>query len=314
VRDLRNPHRILVAYQSLSELGPYIARRRPDLEVRAKTTTDIRPEDLGWAEVFVGFRRPTNGDFGSVRWVHCVGAGVDAFLLRDPLSDEVLLTRTSEPFGPQIAEYCLARALVWTQGVLDLAEEQRAHRWTPRHPEPLRGSRVLVVGTGEVGTAVAQAFDAVGCDVHGVSRSGTRRPPFRSVVPTSALGESVEAAKWIVLALPLTKETLHLVGSEVLAHCRGAVLINVGRGALVDEGALPTALDAGWLRGAALDVFATEPLPADSPLWARRDVLISPHVAGLTTVAGAGDGFLECLAELERGERPRMTVDRSRGY
>jgi phosphoglycerate dehydrogenase-like enzyme len=124
----------------------------------------------------------------------------------------------------------------------------------------------------------------------------------------------VGEAHWLILAIPLTAETVRLMSRDVLARCRGAFLINVGRGALVDEEALPEALDAGWLRGAALDVFATEPLPSDSPLWARRDVLISPHVAGLTTVEGAAQGFLECLAQLERGERPRTTVDRSRGY
>lgn len=308
------PRRILVAYQSLAGVGPLIASRRPDLEVRARKAGEIAREDLEWAEVFVGFRRPAVDGWGNVRWVHCVGAGVDAFLRQDPLPDQLLLTRTSEPFGPQIAEYCLSRALLLTQGVLELIEAQRARRWSPRHPQPLRGSRVVIVGTGEVGTAVARAFAGAGCEVYGVSRGGASKVPFRSVAPTSALGTMVEHAQWIVLALPLTAETVCLVDSAVLARCRGAVLINVGRGALVAEEALPHALDQGWLRGAVLDVFTTEPLPADSPLWGRSDVLVSPHVAGLTTEEGAAEGFLECLSELERGQRPRMTVDRSRGY
>jgi phosphoglycerate dehydrogenase-like enzyme len=310
----RPPARILVGYQSLSQLGTYIASRRPDLEVRARKVAEITKADLDWAEAFVGFRRPPANGTGNVRWVHCVGAGVDAFLFGDPLPDHVLLTRTSEHFGPQIAEYCVSRALAWSQRILELADEQRARRWTPRHPDTLRGNRVVIVGTGEVGAAIARAFDALGCDVHGVSRGGAARPPFHSVSTTSALGDMVGEARWLILAIPLTAETVRLVSRDVLARCNGAFLINVGRGALVEEEALPDALDAGWLRGAALDVFATEPLPPDSPLWARRDVLISPHVAGLTTVEGAAEGFLECLAQLERGERPRMTVDRIRGY
>jgi glyoxylate/hydroxypyruvate reductase A len=104
------------------------------------------------------------------------------------------------------------------------------------------------------------------------------------------------------------------VNPDNLRRCRGVYLINIGRGGLVQEDALPEALEAGWLRGAALDVFETEPLPASSPLWSRTDVMISPHISGLTTVEGAAEGFLECLAEIERGERPRMTVDRVRGY
>jgi glyoxylate/hydroxypyruvate reductase A len=100
----------------------------------------------------------------------------------------------------------------------------------------------------------------------------------------------------------------------VLQRCRGAVLLNAGRGAVVDEQAIPEALDAGWLRAAALDVFVTEPLPTSSPLWSDPRVLVSPHISGLTTVDGAADGFLACAVSLERGEWPTWVVDRTRGY
>jgi glyoxylate/hydroxypyruvate reductase A len=92
------------------------------------------------------------------------------------------------------------------------------------------------------------------------------------------------------------------------------VLINAGRGAVVVEREIQPALDAGWLRGAALDVFEVEPLPPTSPLWSDSRVMISPHISGQTTVEGAAAGFLECLSALERGEQPRWTVDRKRGY
>jgi glyoxylate/hydroxypyruvate reductase A len=114
--------------------------------------------------------------------------------------------------------------------------------------------------------------------------------------------------------VPLTSETRRLIGRDVLSACRGAVLINAGRGAVVDESMIPEALDNGWLSGAILDVFEVEPLPSDSPLWDDRRVMISPHISGPTTVEGAVEGFLECLAEIERGELPARTVDRSRGY
>ena len=308
------PRRILVAYQSLSGIGPYIAERRPDLEVRARKVGELTAEDVSWADVFIGFRRPPVGDLNRVPWVHCVGAGVDAFLFSDPLPSDVLLTRTSEPFGPQIAEYCVARALAFAQRILPLADAQRARKWTPIHADAFRGSRALIVGTGEVGTAIAEAFAALGCEVDGISRTGASRTPFRSVGQPAALGDMAERARWLILAIPLTPATHHLVNRDNLGRCRGVYLINIGRGGLVEESALPEALDAGWLRGAALDVFETEPLPADSPLWARPDVMISPHIAGLTTVEGAAEGFLECLAEIERGETPRMVVDRTRGY
>ena len=116
------------------------------------------------------------------------------------------------------------------------------------------------------------------------------------------------------MTIPDTPATRGIVSREVLSRCRGAVLLNAGRGKVVDEGALPEALASGRLRGAALDVFETEPLPATSPLWDDERVMISPHISGITTVEGAGAGFLECLAELEAGRLPAWVVDRVRGY
>jgi glyoxylate/hydroxypyruvate reductase A len=118
----------------------------------------------------------------------------------------------------------------------------------------------------------------------------------------------------LVVTLPLTAESRGMIGRQVLSACRGAVLMNAGRGAVVDEGLIPEALDRGWLSAAVLDVFETEPLPSSSPLWADPRVMISPHISGLTTTEGAVQGFLECLEELERGRLPARTVDRDRGY
>jgi phosphoglycerate dehydrogenase-like enzyme len=151
--------------------------------------------------------------------------------------------------------------------------------------------------------------------VVGVSRTGrAASADFGAVHRTETLPDLVGAAQWIVLTLPLTPATRGLVSRALMARCRGAVLLNAGRGAVVEERAIPEALDRGWLRGAALDVFAMEPLPADSPLWSDTRVMVSPHISGLTTVEGAGAGFLACLAMLERGALPRWVVDRGRGY
>jgi phosphoglycerate dehydrogenase-like enzyme len=127
-------------------------------------------------------------------------------------------------------------------------------------------------------------------------------------------GNAVAGARWLVLAMPLTEGTWHLLDRERLATCGGAYLINIGRGALLDEAALPEALDQGHLSGAALDVFEAEPLPPSSPLWTHPKVTVSPHCSGVTTTPAAGDGFLECLAAVEQGALPRWAVDRAVGY
>src|SRR5437867_7390717 len=155
---LWHPKRILVSHTLHEGLGEYILARRPDLEVRARGQREIAAEDVEWAEVYVGFWPPAVGPWRTLRWIHCIGAGVDAFAFRAGLSEETLLTRTAEDFGPMIGEYCLARALAVTQRLRHHEAEQRARSWRPKHPERLRGTRAVIVGTGAVGRGIARAF------------------------------------------------------------------------------------------------------------------------------------------------------------
>lgn len=302
--------RVLIASPDHGALAEWIQARRPDLELRGRTLADVTPDDLGWAETLVGFRRPAVPGWGGLRWIHSIGAGVDAFLFRTDLPATVLVTRSSEDFGPQIGEYCVARALAVTQQLDALAAAQVAGRWQPVAPRPLAGTRAVVAGTGMVGRGIARRFAALGVSVDGLSRSGAATEGFVQLRPFTGFAEALRGADWLVLALPLTEATFHLLDRERLSRCGGAYLMNVGRGAVVDEGVLPVALDKGWIAGAALDVFEREPLPPDSPLWRHPKVTISPHCSGLTTVEGAGTGFLECLEAVERGERPRWVVER----
>ena len=310
----RPPKKVLVSDPLHEGLGARLAEARPDLDIRERGIPDVTEADVAWADVFVGFRPPKQGAWRALPWVHCIGAGVDAWAFRTGLSPDTLLTRTSEDFGPQMGEYCLTRALAVTQRLRELEAEQRARRWRPKHPSPLRGTRTLIVGTGTVGGGIARAFLAAGCRVDGASRSGATREPFEHTFAIADFAAAVREAQWLVLACPLTEATFHLLSRDRLAACGGAYLINVGRGALVEEAALPEALDEKWLSGAALDVFEVEPLPEESVLWDRADVTVSPHISGLTTVPGAAAGFLEVLKDLEEGRTPRLKVDLAKGY
>lgn len=309
------PQRIVIGANAHVELCALLAAARPDLEIRSNRYTDLTADDMAWADSYIGFRRPPLPSMGNVRWVHCTGAGVDSWMYPDELPRDIMLTRTSESFGPRIAEWALARALAFTQQLLDLHDAQRQRHWAPRDTVMLHGSRVLIVGTGDVGTHVARLFLGLGCHVTGVSRTGYGDDAvFAHRATIDALPTLVANAEWIVLTVPLTNGTRGLFSRDLLARCRGAVLLNAGRGAVVEESALPEALEKGWLRGAALDVFEVEPLPDPSPLWEDPRVMVSPHISGLTTTEGAVVGFLECFAAIERGETPKWVVDRERGY
>ena len=290
-----------------------LRRHRPDLELRARDRGDIGPDDIAWADAYVGFAPPAIGLDG-IAWVHAIGAGVDSFLFRRLFPSGTLLTRTTEPFGDRIAEYCLSHALADAQRHGELADAARRRRWEPLLPASLSGTRVLVLGTGEVGQGIARTFIALGGEVTGASRSGGARAPFHRVMPVDGLAEGVSASEWFILAAPLTEQTHHLVGERVLRAGRGVHLMNVGRGALVEEPALLDALDRKAIRHATLDVFETEPLPPESPLWTHPKVTVTPHISGPTTVEGAVEGFLAVLTALERGAVPESVVDRVRGY
>ncbi|MGB7211131.1 MAG: D-2-hydroxyacid dehydrogenase [Gemmatimonadales bacterium] len=308
------PRRILLADHFRDALAAELTRLRPDLELRTRDRTTIARDDLRWADCYLGFRPPTAVELEHVSWVHGTGAGLDAFLFRRHFPAGVLLTRTSESFGPKIGEYCVARVLAVTQQLSAFEADQRAVRWDTRDLRMLAGTKATIVGTGDVGCGVAALLGGLGVRVEGVSRSGAARAPFTATHPVSRLAALVAESAWLVLATPLTEATWHIAGAPLFSACRGAYLINVGRGGLVDEAALVTALDAEKIRGAALDVFETEPLPAESPLWRHPRVSISPHVSGLSTVANAAKGFLDALGSLERGEVPTMAVDPARGY
>lgn len=309
------PRRIVIGANAHAELAQAIRAARSDLEIRGNKFTELSADDMAWGEAYVGFKRPPLATMGNIRWVHCTGAGVDSWLYPEALSHQILLTRSSESFGPMIAEWALARALAYSQQIVDLAQCQRLHRWAPRDISMLRGTKAVVVGTGDVGTHVGRLFGALGCRVFGVSRSGAGDASvFSAMAQVSALRDMAAVADWLIVTLPLTEATRGLISRDIMRACRGAVLINAGRGAVVDEAAIPEALEAGWLKGAALDVFQVEPLPLESPLWQDTRVMLSPHISGLTTIDGASAGFLECLADLEMGKRPKWSVDRERQY
>ena len=332
-----SPRRLVIGANAHAELKAFIGERRPEIEIRGAKFTDVPAADLTWGEAYIGFKRPPSAaetasnsgtagataPMGAIRWVHCTGAGVDSWLAPVELDRSVLLTRTPESFGPAIAEWAVSRVLAFQLQLFDVARAQSERRWAHREVKPVAGTSALVVGTGDVGTAVAKQLAALGCVVTGVSRTGIAHSgvgdsgettPFAVVHPVARLADLVGDADWIVLTLPITPATNRLVNRAILSRCRGAVLLNAGRGQVLEESALPEALDQGWLRGAALDVFEVEPLPDSSPLWKDPRVMVSPHMSGPTTIAGAGNGFLECLAELEQGRLPKWVVDRDRGY
>ncbi len=253
-----------------------------------------------------------------LRWVQVAAAGVDKLRFPELVDSDVTVTNSSGVFDRPIAEFVLAAILAHDKQLLRSRDLQREHRWQHRELTRTTGGKALVVGTGGIGRETARLLRAVGLTVRGVGRvARADDPDFGDVVASDRLAASVGWADHVVLAAPLTEQTRGMVDASVLLAMRTtAHLVNVGRGALVDQDALVGALRDGRLAFATLDVFETEPLPPEHELWELDNVAISAHMCG--DVVGWRDdlaaAFEENLRRFVAEERVRNRVDLAKGY
>jgi phosphoglycerate dehydrogenase-like enzyme len=260
-----------------------------------------------------------------LRWIHSPAAGVGNMLFPEMVASPVAITNSRGNSSATMAEHVIAVTLALLRD-LRLAWRRQGERiWAQDEFEAgasirtLRDARVLVVGLGSIGGETARLAAALGAHVVGIRRRAGVQPPagVAAVVTPDRLHDELPLADVVVLAAPQTAATVRLIGDRELAMMRdGAVLVNVSRGKLVDEAALVRALDTGRLRGAALDVFDHEPLAPDSPLWARPDVLVTPHVSGFHRHfwRDAVTMFADNLRRFAAGLPLANPVDKQAGY
>lgn len=240
----------------------------------------------------------------SLRWLHSPAAGVDLPFFAGLAERHVRVT-TSHVNAIPIAEYVLATVLSHYQQLARWRDAQAAHTWRHHEFRELHGTTWLVVGLGAIGAAVATRATAFGAHVVGVRRTPLGGEPVAELLTPDRVLEAVPRADVVVLAAPGTAATRHLVDDGFLAAMRpGSVLVNVGRGSLVDEVALLRALDTGVPEAAILDVFDTEPLPPDSPFWDHPRVVVTPHSSsgGAGRLARALGLFVDNLGRYARGD------------
>jgi phosphoglycerate dehydrogenase-like enzyme len=253
-----------------------------------------------------------------LRWIQTASAGVDRLLFPALVEADIVVTNARGVFDDAIAEYAIACILVFAKDLAATIADSRNAVWHYRYTEPVQGRSLLVLGPGPIGTAVARRASALGMRVEAIASAGrTASAPYDRVRGTDALIDALGGADYVVNTLPLTERTRHVLDDAAFEAMRPtARLVNLGRGATVDEAALVRALRRGAIAGAALDVFETEPLPADSPLWGMPNVIVSPHMSG--DLAGwearVVDVFARNLDRFLRDEPLHNVVDKSRGY
>ncbi len=299
--------RIAVTFAAGSEL----ARALPDAEI-------VVAQGLSEDELVQAQR---------LRWLSSWAAGVERVARPSLLSRGIVLTNASGVHGPNIAEHLLAMILMFTRAMPRLHRAQLARRWErslasrAEGPGELSGKTLLIVGLGRIGEALAARARPFGVRLVAVKHDPSARHDagvaVDELVGMSALDEVLGRADHVCLTVPLTRETHHLIDARRLALMRpSAHLYNISRGAVVDQAALVDALRGGRLAGAGLDVFETEPLPEDSPLWELENVILTPHVAGLTPhyFERAAALFADNLDRFLSGQPLRNMYDAARGY
>jgi len=314
--------RLLVHSPTPSEASQYaslIRARHPDVDIVLSTNSAEAEARVVDADIVMGsffppsmFARATR-----LRWVHKVSAGVEDVAFHPDIGPDVVLTRSDGAcIAPRMIEYVLGAIFSIVQRFPRAFAQQRERRWASFPVSLARGSTVGIAGLGDIGSAIARAVAANGMQVIGWRRTPAPLPVVDRVYAGRAeLPVFAAACDFLVLVLPATAETRGLFTQDVFSIMkRSAWLINVGRGATVDEDALANAIAAGRIAGAVLDVVATEPLPEHSRLWTLDNVVITPHVSGPIVPEEVIDCFLDNLDAFRRGLSLARRVDRARGY
>jgi phosphoglycerate dehydrogenase-like enzyme len=274
-----------VSTDAAAELRTRIREALPGVDAVVAETPASTRERLSDAEVVLTSRFPTDllEAAPNLRWIQALSAGVDGYD-RDALAEAgVALTNASgvhaEPMGEQVLGYLLA----FERGIHRGICQQHRGVWERYEGGELRGKTLGIVGVGAIGTRVAELGRALGMDVLGIKRTPEAVDAVGEMFGPEDLHEVLNRADYAVVSCPLTDETEGMIGRAELGTMGAeSVLVNVGRGAIVDEDALERALQQGRIGGAALDVFEEEPLPAESPLWDLSNVIVTPHMAGST--------------------------------
>jgi phosphoglycerate dehydrogenase-like enzyme len=325
---------LIVVYHrfELWQAPPWFAERLrhdfPGIEVVQRRDYEQIEDDLREAEVAVTWSlRPEQFRAArKLRWIHSPAAAVHALMIPEIVASDVMVTNARDVHGPVVAEHVIALALALAKRLPSIFRYQQQGVWAQEHiwresprPREVAGATLGLVGLGSIGRETARRAAALGMKVIAV-REHPERPrdaAVEQVFGPDGITELMNASDYVVLSAPVTPRTRALINADRLRQMkREAYLINVGRGALIDEPALMEALREELIGGAALDVFEKEPLPPESPLWKAENVLITPHSAALTEKLWERHYALltENLGRFRNGLPLLNLVDKARGY
>ncbi len=322
---MSNPPLVLVL---AAENHPQLSMLHEIPHVLGKSVTDFAAKTREAAVIFhwSGSRDVLRAAFlasPNLRWVHSRAAGLDNLLFPELVTSDVLLTNGTGVFSRSLGEFALAAILYFAKDLRRMVCNQQAARWEQFDVEEIAGRTVGIVGYGDIGRAVATRVHAMGMKILALKRHPPASadplagPLIARFYKPEEINTMLGQCDYIVVAAPLTHETRHMLSDAQFAAMRpNAVLINIGRGPVIDQDALVRVLAEKKIRGAGLDVFAKEPIPVDDPIWKLDNVLISPHCADHTKdwLNDAMRFFLKQYDRFRKGEPLENIVEKHLGY
>ncbi|MDP9739029.1 UNVERIFIED_ORG: phosphoglycerate dehydrogenase-like enzyme [Bacillus sp. B2I3] len=312
---------ILVFSPIQSEVDAYADHIRNSGFISVKTAKTLEEAEkyLPGTEVILGWNFPTQllckPVASSVRWFQSMGAGVNDLIADKSIPQNITITRIIDQFGAYISEYVFSFLLDIVKDGPRMRQSQLERGWDPFISETLKGKTIGVAGLGSIGAELVRKARAFDMNVHGLSFSGKQATLVDLHFTPDQWGEFVKDLDYLILTLPLTDSTYHIINQDLLLAMKSnAYLINVGRGALIDEGDLLSVMREGHLQGAVLDVFETEPLPKEHAFWSMPNVFVTSHLSGPSTINEVSSFFIENLSRFSSEQPLSGMVDRNRGY
>ena len=290
-----------------------LSARLPDFEIN-----ELLGERGGDSDVALVWAPPRDAfaKCAKLRGIIMQGQGVDHMMRDDTVPRDIPLVRLVDPdMANALSHWAILNALdFWRDGAAYRAQ-QGERRWQSLPQRPATGAKVGVLGVGAIGTVIAQRFAALGFEVRGFARSPKQIDGVELFAGAGSLAAFADGLDIVVSVLPLTPETTGIMNAALFERLApGAFIINGGRGPQVNDGDLLAALDSGRLGGAALDVFAVEPLPGEHIFWSHPKVRVWPHVAAQTNAVSAADQVARAITAMMAGDEPANRVDWARGY
>ncbi|WP_053217166.1 D-2-hydroxyacid dehydrogenase [Virgibacillus senegalensis] len=316
--------KLIIAQNIEKHLQEQVESIVPDWEVIVGKDKQTWQEHVQTAEIIAGWKKDMTdtvlGAESNLRWVQSWSAGVDSHPLDQFAERNIALTSANGVHAYPISETIFALMLGLTRKLHVYVRNQGTKKWAHEQLKlEIHEKTVGIIGMGAIGKETAKIAKAFSMKVIGVRHSQKQEPFVDEMVTTDRLNEILPICDYLIVTVPLTSETRHLFGKEQFQQMKpSSFFVNIGRGEVIDEQALVEALQSGQIAGAGLDVFETEPLPENSPLWELDNVILTPHSAGSTEYYDKRvmeDIFIPNLKAYTRGETPPVNlVDYEKGY